>query len=269
MFGARNDSESDLNNIVSQSETLLDNVYIYNRALDEAEINSLMANTSIPTAGLVGSWNFEDLQAPDAPGTNLTVTANATLMADAYVGTATFGDLALASGVELELETASPDGFSFGTVTGDGTILGSFVARDVVAPGSSVGTLTVEGDLTLGDMSVYEWELDGTGNDMIVVTGNLTGESSWKTDWTFKVKTDQPFGPGEYLVLSFGGLTLPMGPDYDLSEAPGWRTNALEMRVTDAGEVYLDVVPEPSTLALLLAAGFVGLLGYARRRRTA
>ncbi len=271
VFGARNNSESDLGNIGNYSHVLLDDIYIYDRAITQPEIDALFANSGISTAGLVGNWTFDDpFPAPQAPGTNLSVTANAVLEVEAGMGTPTFGDLALANGVQLDLESDTPDAFSFGMVSGDGSIVGSFLARDGVGPGNSVGTLSIDGNLVLGDMSVYEWELTGVGSDMIAVTGDVTGELRHNTGWTFKVKTDQPLVPGEYIVLSYGGnLVLPLNPNYDLSEAPGWRAADLEMRVDNSGNVVLDVVPEPSTLALLLAAGLVGLLGYARRRRTA
>lgn len=54
-----------------------------------------------------------------------------------------------------------------GTVTGDITNLGS------ISPGSSIGTLTINGDLTLSPSSVLEIEFDGSDNDFLIVNGDL------------------------------------------------------------------------------------------------
>ena len=63
---------------------------------------------------------------------------------------------------------------SGGTLQGIGTV-GNTVLAGVLSPGNSVGTLTVEGDLTLQDGSTYLYEIDAQQDgDLVVVTGTAT-----------------------------------------------------------------------------------------------
>ena len=50
-----------------------------------------------------------------------------------------------------------------------------FVVAATVAPGNSIGTLSVGGDLTLITDSVYEWEIGEDGTDVIDLTGGNGG----------------------------------------------------------------------------------------------
>jgi outer membrane autotransporter barrel domain/autotransporter-associated beta strand repeat len=60
---------------------------------------------------------------------------------------------------------------SAGTLQGIGTV-GNTVLAGVLSPGNSVGTLTVDGNLTLQDGSTYLYEIDANQNgDLVVVTG--------------------------------------------------------------------------------------------------
>jgi len=52
---------------------------------------------------------------------------------------------------------------SEGTLGGSGTVGGSLLVEATVAPGNSIGTLSVEGDLTLVGASIYEWEVGQPG----------------------------------------------------------------------------------------------------------
>ncbi len=58
---------------------------------------------------------------------------------------------------------------------GTGRIVGNLVNNGTVAPGNSIGTLTVQGNYTHNAGSVLEIEFDGAGNiDLLDVTGNAT-----------------------------------------------------------------------------------------------
>lgn len=68
-----------------------------------------------------------------------------------------------------------------GVLKGSGTVGSTILAAGgVVAPGNSIGTLTIDGDLTFDSASTYEVEVDpaGTSSDLIKVTGtaHLAGQ---------------------------------------------------------------------------------------------
>ncbi len=61
------------------------------------------------------------------------------------------------------------------TLDGTGRIIGNLTNNGTVAPGNSIGTLTVQGNYTHNANSVLEIEFDGAGNiDLLDVTGNAT-----------------------------------------------------------------------------------------------
>ncbi len=63
---------------------------------------------------------------------------------------------------------------SGGTLQGTGTV-GNTLMAGVVSPGNSVGTLTVNGDLSLASGSTYLYEIDADQNgDLVVVSGTAT-----------------------------------------------------------------------------------------------
>jgi autotransporter-associated beta strand protein len=64
---------------------------------------------------------------------------------------------------------------SAATLDGTGRIVGNLTNNGVVAPGNSIGTLTVQGNYTHNSGSVLEVEFDAAGNiDLLDVTGNAT-----------------------------------------------------------------------------------------------
>jgi hypothetical protein len=267
VFGAR-DTGGATPSYGSYARVMLDDIYIYNRALNAAEVEALFTNTSIPTNGLVGKWTFDDpIPALDLPNTNLTVTDDATLVADTEVGT-TLGDLDLAGGKTLTLVTqGSP--ISFGDVSlGDATtVLGSMAVRGELSVGSSPGVADIVGSLTLGDASTYVWDLTAAGSDLIRVSNNLMLKEGWK----LQIVTDQ--SPKTRKLFTYGPLVFPSQPTFlyggiDPSVRDAWQAMHLALAVDRMGNVLL-VVPEPGTWMLLLTAGAFGLLAYFRRRRRA
>ncbi|MDA9201092.1 autotransporter-associated beta strand repeat-containing protein [Candidatus Pelagibacter ubique] len=64
---------------------------------------------------------------------------------------------------------------SGGTLSGGATIGGNVtVATANLAPGNSIGTLTIDGNVTLGDNSTTTIEFNDTTSDQVVVSGNIT-----------------------------------------------------------------------------------------------
>lgn len=121
------------------------------------------------------------------------------------------------AGSSLRAETVT---LAAGTrLSGIGTIFsganGIARAEGTIAPGSSPGTLTVNGNLELTGTSELEFELGEAGvvggarNDLIVVTGNLVLDG--------RVSVTQSaggtFGPGIYRLITVNGTTTNNGLD--------------------------------------------------------
>lgn len=123
-----------------------------------------------------------------------------------------------------------------GAVLGGSGIVGSGVGSQVaiasggtLSPGNSIGTLTVDGDLTFAQGSVYKVEVDpdGTESDLVDVTGTVTldggsvahigAKGSYDLRSTYTIlsagKLEGRFGD---VTSSFAFLTPRLSYDYDL-----------------------------------------------------
>lgn len=172
------------------------------------------------------------------------------------------------------------------TVAG-GTLAGSgSIARDVivstagyVAPGSSVGELTISGNVTFD--GVYQWELaslvdNGSGTpgvDWDVIT--LSGGSLTGTDPTISLTGLAPSGDAFWTsshvwttVADAGSITLAGGGV--IGYTPGEFGNFGVQWGGSPGNLQLQLtwtpIPEPGAF-MLLALGLSGLLVYAWRKR--
>ncbi|NML04806.1 autotransporter-associated beta strand repeat-containing protein [Sphingomonas sp. G-3-2-10] len=110
---------------------------------------------------LAGSGNFNKL------GTGMLTFANPF----------SIGSLTVATGrVRINtVATTNATVASGATLDGTGRIVGNLTNNGVVAPGNSIGTLTVQGNYVHGSGSVLEIEFDGAGGiDLLSVTGSAT-----------------------------------------------------------------------------------------------
>jgi autotransporter-associated beta strand protein len=83
-----------------------------------------------------------------------------------------FAGLAADSGNQVIENNVTVSG---GTLSGGATIGGNVtVATANLAPGNSIGTLTIDGNVTLGDNSTTTIEFNDTTSDKVVVSGNIT-----------------------------------------------------------------------------------------------
>ena len=175
--------------------------------------------------------------------------------------------------LDVEGTLIAPSGVSIGgTLSGDGSITANVVVTSAeLAPGSDIGILTVTGNLSLAANSLYDWEVGDGTLDLTAVTGNLSLAS-----WGLKIIDVGGDGAlGDYLLFTYTGTSVFAEPfistGSDLASL-GWDTPGM-LSVIDGGPgtgegqgVYLHVIPEPSTLVLLVS-GLLTLLLFARRRR--
>jgi len=99
---------------------------------------------------------------------------------------------------------------------GSGTFYGNIdLSTGTLAPGSSPGTLTIAGNLTLGAGTVLNFELSQPGvvgsniNDYVVVGGNLTLDGTLNT-----IAFGPNYGPGYYRLFTYGGALTDNGLNF-------------------------------------------------------
>jgi hypothetical protein len=132
------------------------------------------------------------------------------------------------------------------SLTGTGTMTGDLESDGTVSPGTSPGTITVDGNYTQGPTGVLEIELGGTnpgtGYDQLAVTGAAA------LGGTLKVSLIAPFAPAlgqTFDVLTYGSrsgefvtLDLPA-----LGAGLAWQTTY------EAASVRLEVVTTPGSIS--------------------
>ena len=92
-----------------------------------------------------------------------------------------------------------------GTLSGDGTIVSDSVLNSgTIKPGNTFGTLTIEGNLTMQPGSIYEVDVDSSGNsDLLSVTGdvNIVGGT------VKAASTDTVMGVKQYTIIEADNIT--------------------------------------------------------------
>ena len=162
------------------------------------------------------------------------------LIADNYY----LGSTTIDGGV-LRIEGDQTDAIGLTSVNAGGTLGGSgIIGGDVtvanggvLAPGSSPGTLTILGDLTLNSGSILEYELGEAGvvggllNDLTLVGGDLVLDGVL----TVSVSAGGTYGPGVYRLISFDGALTDRGLSLGTLPAGGYN----EIQTAIAGQVNL------------------------------
>jgi autotransporter-associated beta strand protein len=168
------------------------------------------------------------------------------------------------------------------TLGGSGTIGGATTIAGTLAPGNSAGLLTFNSSLTLSNTATTVMEINedgtrGTDFDAITVVGLLT----YGGDLTLSLGTT--FGNGSYTfdLFDFGSTegsfdTVDLAGNYSgplINNAGIWGLTSVTGSLTNtwtftesSGLLALEVVPEPSTYALLVLAA-TGLGAHVIRRR--
>nr|WP_249153277.1 autotransporter domain-containing protein [Bradyrhizobium diazoefficiens] len=135
------------------------------------------------------------------------------------------GNISSASGVAVN---------SGGTLGGTGTVANVIVNGGTLAPGTSIGTLTVAGSLSLTAASTYLIEVSPSSSDRINATGGATlGGAAVQASFAAGSYVSR-----QYTILTaaggvsgtFGALTTNLSPNFSTSLS------------YDANDVYLDLV---------------------------
>lgn len=150
------------------------------------------------------------------------------------------------------------------TLKGLGTIIGNIVAEEGshIAPGESIGTLTVNGDVALNDGARLDYELgDVALSDTVAMSTNTLNLNNQEfTDFNFT--TMSGFGEGIYTLIDAGTITGSLGA---ICSGTIFGNYTGELSIS-GNDLVLTVVPEPGML-MLLAASLLSVLAFAWRRR--
>ncbi len=173
------------------------------------------------------------------------------------------GDQTSANGV-LTVEAGA-------TLGGSGTIGGATTISGILAPGNSIGTLTVANDVTWNAGENWVFELGAAGpsigspgtSDLLVITSGGDFLAGTGSGWTFDFAGTATETGWYKLVDWTGGTTTFDAMDFTGVNLGGEFTS--EFSIQDSA-LYVNVVPEPSTYALLALAG-TGFGWHVLRRR--
>ena len=147
-----------------------------------------------------------------------------------------------------------------GTLSGEGVVGGSAIIYGSVAPGNSVGTLTVDGDVTwhAGDAWLFELfdsadslaasALGVSIQDQLQVGGNFVQGTG--SVWTFDFAGTGELGWCE--LIGWSGVNDFAATDFGATNLAEDYTASFQIQ-SDA--LYVQVIPEPHSVLLLALAG--------------
>ena len=196
------------------------------------------------------------------------------------------GDLSNTAGVVIDggdfrwnssTAYSRPLTFTSGTVSGTGTIGVAVTVNGVVAPGNAgIGTLTVSNNVTWNAGNAWLFQLGTPAVSLAAATSasdadllSLTGAFTQGTGSTFTFDFATGGSDGWYKLVDYTSTNFTPGTNtsFAATNVPAGKSANF---VVDAGStaLYVQIVPEPSTLALAgLGIGLAGFLACRRSRR--
>ena len=243
--------------------------------------NTYTGSTTVSGGALVIDGTHTGGAAATVSGGQMTVTVNGSFAA---TNTSVTGGILKVDGTYNNSGTFSVS--APGTVSGNGTINTSNVSVfGTISPGASIGSLAINGNLTLAAGSTVEYELqtNGLDGDLIHVDGNLSitaGSLLTLSDLDAnipvlvgsKLTMISYTGTWDGGLFTFGGNQLANNQVFEVS-GQEWQiryndnaggTNFVANQNGANGFLTLTAVPEPS--ALLIVGAVIGV-AFARRRR--
>ena len=196
------------------------------------------------------------------------------------------GDLSNTAGVVIDggdfrwnssTAYSRPLTFTSGTVSGTGTIGVAVTVNGIVAPGNAgIGTLTVSNNVTWNAGNAWLFQLGTPAVSLAAATSasdadllSLTGAFTQGTGSTFTFDFATGGSDGWYKLVDYTSTNFTPGTNtsFAATNVPAGKSANF---VVDAGStaLYVQIVPEPSTLALAgLGIGLAGFLACRRSRR--
>jgi len=155
---------------------------------------------------------------------------------------------------------------------GDGRIEGDAVISGILAPGNSIGTITIDGNVTWNAGQPWEFELGAAANDQAAAALGLSGQDMLAitnggffpgtgSQWTFDFMDTGEVG--WYRLAIWTGATGFQEGDFAAMNLKDGRQAMFHINTSESA-LYLNVIPEPGVFALL---GIFGALAGWRRSR--
>ncbi len=149
------------------------------------------------------------------------------------------------------------------TLGGDGEIAGNVTVQSggIISPGIGIGTLKLDGDLTITSGSKFVFEL-GTSSDLVTVGGVLAFAGSGQAIVDI---SDAGLAAGhDYTLVTFSSSTNLSAGNFALGTTPPGFSGTISVD-GDSVDLHVAAVPEPST-TLLFGCASLALVAFAFRR---
>ncbi len=150
-------------------------------------------------------------------------------------------------------------------LTGSGIITGDLQMDGSLAPGNTLGTLTVGGNVTWNGTLANPWLFDlSTGNlsDQLLIGGDFLKGTG--TDFTFDFLGASV--AGTFLLVNWTGSTDFSADDFSFTNLGGGQGGSFSIQGNGL-EFTSTAVPEPSTMAMLFGAATLGFTSLRRRKK--